>query len=1093
MKHTLLEVASHHTDYSVLIPPAWVLHNGYDPAYRQASSKARLHDYCYQNDEFVRSHIIKTSASISSTITPVSKVQLVVYNTINGKQILIKNGLVFTGKGFKRSLKLKITEVAMFASFASYLPRGSKFMVMYIEDSLVGSYLKDEPTLIPMPLSVSRTKQPVESVTFEDLLRNFPLLSKAVSDKFYRLFHHNNHQFRLLRTQTRKKVGAIKVEFQAMLDEAYHIISDSVKSNDSEAEQTYDVIHNVLEIYPGLDLNRIVHDYMELNLYDQLWSQLVFQFNANSDNWDAEAVRVLTLEKYQRLSCLSLNQLELPVSEPWHLNQLHHRICKAITEFLRLADAGVIGLREKRSILSSTVHILTNGSLVVDADTLLGLMIMVVVHAKVPNLEAHLYYIKNFHKEEADDGYFSYILNNLEAVIYHLLDSHFQTLAKASHCNYVFWSNIRSGNQQAIKLLVRDCESTDIPRDHFLRSRNIHGESCLMLAIKHRQHEIFQMLLSGLCITIDDILFDKNTTTNETLLVLALIEESHECAADLVDVILSESSKDERQLYFNISDVHGRSAGHYLHHNVHAIENIGPYIDWQKKDLNSHTPLFAICRCYDHPQYSTLIKRAFDCIYCTGPFNFRAHVDHGGNTLLHIISQDLPVTRLLTMPGNVLDVNRMNNKLLTPLALNVKYNRAENVEALLADKRTMFLHEDPKNFYTVCDHLAFVTSKQSFKSLIRVENAIHAHALRQMPSHSHQLAFLNAKYDPTVRDWILFLLSGTKVTAHPFKRVQFTLRMFTLKYPFYPMGDMWSNFHMEKSVAAGTVKFRINRLVEHLNVFLAALILQEKHTTFVQCLRDSENLALLSLNGALSHTTLEVAPEFLQQDVNDITSFLTYSVEELRRVQALVSRWNKVAAFAINKSADCRYVENLTFEKLLQPPLDVVTSIGESGVKHHDSSYALMHDFVARLDTEVLELIHVLVRLLVKLNVWQSHKNRLRDCTTELRRYGESDDGAADGARESTHDTFLSIFSFSDSQSKHQRLLDVQAEEKDKLVRLEREIRSEHEGVAAQIALFLKAKPKYLSFFIRRFSEDHLVLLRTHLVKLQQQSLAVIR
>lgn len=1050
-KQTIQELADNHNDYTILVPPANVLHEYLDPQSEHSSTKILLHEQCYHNEDFIRSHIIKTSTNYSSTIAPITRLNLIIYSTINGKQILVKNGMIFTGKGFKKSLKLRVLNINYFPSFCDYFPKGSQFMLVYVEDTLFGSFRplsrfiyslnKELPPIKSNPSHNTNT-QNTSSVTFEELLRNFPLLSKAVSDKFYRLFHHNNHQFRILRTHTRKKLGSIKIEFQNMLDEAFKIVLDSVKADSVEGEQTYNLINHILSIYPGLDLNRIVHEYVELNLYDKLWSQLVFQFNYPNDDklvHDKEAIYTLTTDKYKDLSCLSLNQLDLPIEKPWQINELYKRVCSAIGEFSKLSDAAIVNLNTKAKIIINSVNYLTKSDqrfnkeeklnlseyLLIDADTLIGLLIMVVVHSKVPYLEAHLYYIKNFNSINFEnEGYFNYILSNIDAVIFHLSDADltWNDLIGASQSNFEFWALIQKGdNDKLLEILKKvndQYENSDLPNDHFLRSRNIDGESCLMLAVKTGNIEAFDLLMNfnTSWFSIDDILFDKNTTTEQTLLIVSLVEERHDIVSELVDLIIENTSYEEQYIYFNITDSYGRTAGHYLFHDYKLIDRIGHLIDWEWKDLNGHTPLFSACRCYDHSDYSSLIEKAFDCVYSKNKsselIDFDIHKDKGGSTLLHVILRDLPKTKLLSESRNLINVNEPNIKQLTPLVFYVKYNRLENLNNLLNDDRLIFKFEDSINHYNVFDHLGFLSSKSlstngTFK---KIEGLIQKFFFINYYKNgtSGRIAGTNAKYDPALKDWIIFFIYESIRSPKDIALVQSlsTLRKKTQIFKYEnPMSSFdnewfWLNFPQDKAVIPFFSKFKINRTIDHLNMlfinmnccksqswnnFSDNLLAKKECLTF-------ETMQSINKKNEMNRSKFGEV-KLTRANITEIEVFLNFSLEDLKVFQTLISRLNKLFSVHGIKASDYRIVVDKMLSQMMAsvlfPPrffsshrLDL-----QNEYRTEDSGYNTLVAYTMWLEISVTELMKNVKSVIEKIKCWKDIYENIRGLNNELLKY----------------------------------------------------------------------------------------------------------
>lgn len=1181
-RQTVQELSENHNDYTILVPPAHILHELFDPSTEKSSTKIRLHDLCYHNEDFIRSHIIKTNTTYPSIAS--SKSLLAIYVTMNGKQILIKNGMVFTGKGFKKSLQLKVLDINYFSSFCDYFPKGSKFMILYIEDSLFGSFDPNVPvSMLSKEMgeikleSASKKGQQFHDITFEKLLRSFPLLSNAVSDKFYKLFHHNNYQFRLLRTNTRKKLSSIKFEFQSMLDEAFKIVLDSVKIDTPDSEQTYHLINYILRLYPGLDLNKLVHEYVELNLYDKLWAQLIFQFDLpdnDKQNNDPDAIKILTQEKYDHLACISLNQLDVPTDKPWHINELHKRIYKAIDEFSKLSDASILNLSGKTQILKNTVNILTNNmnqisgvesmtekigsdGLAVNADILIGLLIMVIVHARVDNLEAHLYYIKHFNSVDyTNDGYFCYILSNFDAVIYHLSSSmndepQYTGLVQSSELNHKFWSLIDSGDTENLLVLLNEVQQvlgdSKLPNNHFLNSRTVQGESCLMMAVKANNLEAFNYIINHnyQWFSIDDIIFDKNTTTNQSLLTVALTEESYNIITQLVDIIISNTTLEEQILYFNSVDNSGRSVGHYFHHFPDLIDQIGFLIDWELKDLNSHTPLFSLCRCYDHPNYATLLEKGFDCIYKKydkKSIDFDKHIDKMGNTLLHIILKNLSKTKLLSCGTNLINVNQLNYKNLTPLDLYVKYNRLENLEELLKDDRLDFKFEDSTNFYSVFDFLGSLTAKSPTNKVLKdIEKLIYNYYFTNYypNTDTEKIAALNARFDTSQKDWVLFFSKSNKIptlNAEPLDRLRKFIYIFKLDhtYSFFPDNEtFWLNFPQEKSMVPIFAKFRINRIIEHVNMYMISLNIHPiltKEKVFENFLvKNKDKLTLELINDITSrqesnkrkygNLVLGVG------QVNEIDFFLRFSLTDLLNFQTTIAKFNKLVAISDIKQSDLRIVTDRMLTSLFSSnilPSNLLRGFNfalTNQYKNQDSSYNELLSFTAWLELSTIELTKNIRRILLKIDDWKELHKNIKELNIELTKYEEDaptryatvvpDPTTGAGTADTTHtlpnlanstngnlqqahqleaeaeeitDTTSSFFSFAsiieNKKARYKKLLLMKAEEIKKIMKLNAELKFDHECIAAEISNFLKFKSNFINLGIKRYVRSSLCFLK---------------
>ena len=144
-------------------------------------------------------------------------------------------------------------------------------------------------------------------------------------------------------------------------------------------------------------------------------------------------------------------------------------------------------------------------------------------------------------------------------------------MKESSQKNFEFWSLIRSHKVDEITALLEETDKLygdKLPHNHFLKARNINGESALMLAIRSKNYDTFLLLLSRNpnWFSIEDILFDRNTTTSQNLLMVSLMEETKIITKILIE-ILGSCTLEEQIAYINSTDYSGRSVGHYLFHD----------------------------------------------------------------------------------------------------------------------------------------------------------------------------------------------------------------------------------------------------------------------------------------------------------------------------------------------------------------------------------------------------------------------------------------------------------------------------------------------------------------------------------------------
>jgi hypothetical protein len=115
---------------------------------------------------------------------------------------------------------------------------------------------------------------------------------------------------------------------------------------------------------------------------------------------------------------------------------------------------------------------------------------------------------------------------------------------------------------------------------------------------------------------------------------------------ELIDVILDFIYRADSEAivveYLAKQDIRGRSVAHYLFNAPTLIPRVGRLLPWRQKDRNGQTPLFALCRSYDHGNYRAMVEAAL--VAATNsqgdnePLHLDDHVDAKGNTLLHIVN-----------------------------------------------------------------------------------------------------------------------------------------------------------------------------------------------------------------------------------------------------------------------------------------------------------------------------------------------------------------------------------------------------------------------------------------------------------------------
>ncbi|KAI1503734.1 hypothetical protein F5X99DRAFT_88715 [Biscogniauxia marginata] len=229
----------------------------------------------------------------------------------------------------------------------------------------------------------------------------------------------------------------------------------------------------------------------------------------------------------------------------------------------------------------------------------------------------------------------------------------------------------------------------DTSIERLCQTQDPFGESVPMMAIQHERPDALKYLLSLTDLFPLEVIID-DCNNEGTSLLSAAVQLGH---TELIDIILDfvmASAPDQRiRNYFALQDIRGRSIAHYLFHAPSLIARIGKLLPWRQKDQNGQTPLFALCRSYDHPHYCEMVDAGLEAATSTQgdgqPLHLDDHVDSKGNTLLHIISHPQLAAKILQQCD--VDVNATNDKKFTALMVASKYGRFEMVRTLYSDPR----------------------------------------------------------------------------------------------------------------------------------------------------------------------------------------------------------------------------------------------------------------------------------------------------------------------------------------------------------------------------------------------------------------------
>jgi hypothetical protein len=858
-------------------------------------------------EEFVRDHIIVTTANKNVKI----------FMSLSGKEVLIKKDALFTGKGFKRSLKLNILRCEYFTNFNDYFPKGRRFMVMFVDGTLFGAPRRIIYDPIPSETPDTTAKnnheinQEQEQLKLEQIMRTHPLVSKNLGEKY-------DHLFR-------------SVSFKEATDKETLIqLFDDAVEEASLIFQTLnqDIINSIINDSAGVDLNESVHNYVELNFHDKIWRRMC---EIDEDLID-----------YKALENLSVNQVSLPdkfKADVVLQSILEKRIAKAIQEFQKLELS--TDSCSKIEVFVNTITILSNiETITVDADTLVGLLLLVVVHTGVTNLETHLSYVQSFAFKNIDVGMVGYALSTFEGLLYFVKhESSLDSLKRYSEQNREIFGYIDSKELLHLKKIADAYLGN---ADSSLKSRTTNGDSLLMQAIQSNDYDTWKLLIDYEQIyPMEDILQDININ-DVNLLNAALNSENFDIVDEIIDILFSSCSIEELITYLNLKDSHHRTIGHYLFYYPNVIPKLAPFIDWTTKDINGQTPLFAICRSYDTVEYDSMIKTVFKCVedwYLQNgsEFDYEDHIDNRGNTLLHILNSNVGV--LLKMKR--LNVNESNKKWYTPLMIYAKYNRIENIKEIVKNE-SLDLYKTDKNHFTCVDH-----SKNSKVSSI-IDDCYLKTKIECV--EGKQIGLIRVRLDNNV--WKLVIrgnVNGEKhLIVHSFKDLKSLIEVLKLEFPnsFLPLDYSLKSFEMVLNFASFN-KLKLNKIVDDLNNFLQAMLfnkgMSEHHLVWDFLVNSEFDLIDISQKAKLkmmeykdklmngSESGFVIQPE----EISEINFFLKFSLKELTKFRGLYDKLFKIVNFQSRKAMELKHAIELFADTECEssPELKYLCKVEQDSVK----------------------------------------------------------------------------------------------------------------------------------------------------------------
>lgn len=244
----------------------------------------------------------------------------------------------------------------------------------------------------------------------------------------------------------------------------------------------------------------------------------------------------------------------------------------------------------------------------------------------------------------------------------------------------------------------------DVSIEKLTMTQGSGGDSVLMMAIESKQDKALQYLLSLTEYYTPAHIFEDYNNEGTNLLSAAVQLAYPKTTDTILNYILENSPSPEvLRDYLAKPDSKGRCVAHYLFNQPRLIDRIGHLLPWRMKDKNGQTPVFALCRSYDHDEYHDMVDKAL--LAATHdqddgqPLHLDEHVDNKGNSLLHIITDPQLAAKLLYRCDS--DANATNDRQFTPLMVASKYGRTDMVRVLFQDARVDLSYRDARGLTAV--------------------------------------------------------------------------------------------------------------------------------------------------------------------------------------------------------------------------------------------------------------------------------------------------------------------------------------------------------------------------------------------------------
>ncbi|KAL8715229.1 MAG: hypothetical protein Q9220_001187 [cf. Caloplaca sp. 1 TL-2023] len=354
--------------------------------------------------------------------------------------------------------------------------------------------------------------------TFSDLLNNFPLIARQMQPGLERVFKEfqKENQDRTTRPRSRANSklprrssntsshsgsnGSIHSRYSNGHPRTPSTITVSVNEEEDAVRRSLETaVTAAIDMFQLVDKQQLsylgsstsltgptVERLIERYVTEQVHDAIVFPVLCNG-----RKLEDLELEsRIHGMEHVDIAQIGLAIEDGRHGKALLlNRIARGVEEFRKMGVAG--SPQQMLEILLETQKTVTmsrpaakhesgkvdlaekeTSPMVMNADTLVSLLLIVVIRSQVRHLHARLAYMRSFSfVDDVDSGELGYALSTFEAVLSYLSTDSGQ-LRRASRRNKRLWQAVRQGNAIEVAVMLESQSPESIRGVNFLQERH---------------------------------------------------------------------------------------------------------------------------------------------------------------------------------------------------------------------------------------------------------------------------------------------------------------------------------------------------------------------------------------------------------------------------------------------------------------------------------------------------------------------------------------------------------------------------------------------------------------------------------------------